>query len=132
MFTTKYVSYCLSKNIHIPEGQVIRNSFGIFTGTTKVVAEFFIEKTKKKCLLQGEFFRWSSVRQSSRISLNISFQTDGPIWTKLRRCVPWEVLYKDRSQNLIPSKTLVAMAMKWNFLTNSLETFSRTPGQILN
>ena len=50
---------------------------------------------------------------SSTISLNIfSFQTAVPIWTKLGRNVPWEVLFKACSQNLIPSKTLVAMVMK--------------------
>ena len=58
-------------------------------------------------------------------SLNInSSQTAGPIWTKLGRNVPWEVLFKNCSQNLIPSKTLVAMATKWNFLANSLKIFS--------
>ena len=36
------------------------------------------------------------------------------------------------SQNLIPSKTLVAMATKLNFLSNSLKIFSsRTVGPIL-
>ena len=40
---------------------------------------------------------------SSTISLNIfSSQTAGPIWTKLGRNVPWEVLFKKCSQNLIP------------------------------
>ena len=61
-----------------------------------------------------------------------SSQTAGPIWTKLGRNVPWEVLFKNCSQNLIPSKTLVAMAMKLNFLGNSLKLFSSgTVGQIL-
>ena len=50
--------------------------------------------------------------------------TAGLIWTKLGRNVPWEVLFKNCSQNLIPSKTLVAMATKWNFLANSLKIFS--------
>ena len=43
---------------------------------------------------------------------------------KLGRNVTWEVLFKNCSQNLIPSKTLVAMATKWNFLANSLKIFS--------
>ena len=43
--------------------------------------------------------------------LNIS-QTAGPILTKLGRNVSWEALFKTCSQNLIPSKTLVAMATK--------------------
>ena len=46
---------------------------------------------------------------SSTISLNISTQTAEPIWTKLGRNVPWEVLFKNCSQNLIPSKILVAL-----------------------
>ena len=62
---------------------------------------------------------------SSTISLNIfSSQTAGPIWTKLGRNVPWNVLFKICSQNLIPSKTLVPMATKLNFLSNSLKIFS--------
>ena len=57
--------------------------------------------------------------------LNIfSSQTAQPIWTKLGRNVPWEVLFKNCSQNLIPSKTLVAMVIKWNFLSNSLKISS--------
>ena len=69
---------------------------------------------------------------SSTISLNIfSSQTAGPIWTKLGRNVPWEVLFKSCSQNLIPSKTLVAMATKLNFLSNSSKIFSETAGLIL-
>ena len=72
-------------------------------------------------------------RASSTISLNIfSSQTAGPIWTKLGRNVLWEVLFKKWSQKLIPSKTLVAMATKWNFLSNSLKIFySGTTGSIL-
>ena len=67
------------------------------------------------------------------ISLNIfSSETDWPIWTKLGRNVPWEVLFKNCSQNLIPSKTLVAIATKLNFLCNSLKIFSsETTGPIL-
>ena len=38
--------------------------------------------------------------------------------TKFGRNVPWEVLIKICSQNLIPSKTLVVMAIKWIFLCN--------------
>ena len=57
---------------------------------------------------------------SSLISLNIfSSQTAGPVWTKLGRNGPLEVLFKNCSQNLIQSKTLVAMATKLNFLSNS-------------
>ena len=65
-------------------------------------------------------------------SLNINnFLTAEPIWTKLGRNVPWEVLFKNCSQNLILSKTLVAMATKWNFLANSLKIFSsETAGRI--
>ena len=41
-------------------------------------------------------------------------------------------LWKNCSQNLIPSKTLVAMATKWNFLANSLKIFSsETASRIL-
>ena len=57
------------------------------------------------------------------MSLNIS-QTTGPIWTKFGRNIPWEFLFKNCSENLIPSKTLVAMVMKCNFLSNSLKIFS--------
>ena len=56
--------------------------------------------------------------------LNISSQTAGPVWTKLGRNVHWEVLFKIWLQNLIPSKTLVAMTTKWNFLSESLNIFS--------
>ena len=57
--------------------------------------------------------------------LNIlSPETAEPIRTKLGRNVLWEVLFKDCLQILIPSKTLVAMVMKWNFLVNSLKVFS--------
>ena len=53
-------------------------------------------------------------------------------WTKHGRNVPWEVLFKNCTQNLIPSKTLVAMATKWNFLSNSLKIFSsETAGWIV-
>ena len=44
-------------------------------------------------------------RDLSTISLNIFSQTAGPIRTKRGRSVPWEVLFKNWSQNLIPSKT---------------------------
>ena len=55
-------------------------------------------------------------RALSRISLHISSsQNIRTIWTKLGRNVPWEVLLKNCSWNLIPSKTLFAMATKWNF-----------------
>ena len=72
-------------------------------------------------------------RASSTISLNIFYcQTAGPIWTKLGRNVPKKVLFEICSQNLIPSKTLVAMATKLNFLSNSLKIFSSaTVGPIL-
>ena len=53
---------------------------------------------------------------SYTISLNIfSPQTAGPIWTKLGQNVSLEVFFKNHSQNLIPSKTLVARAKKWIF-----------------
>ena len=59
-------------------------------------------------------------------------QTAGPVWTKLCKNVPWEILFKSCSQNLIPSKILVAMATKLNFLSNSLKIFySESPGPIL-
>ena len=45
----------------------------------------------------------------------------GPIWTKLGKNVPWEVLFKNCSKNLIPSKTLVAMVSKWIFLKEFFE-----------
>ena len=38
--------------------------------------------------------------------------TDGQVWTKLGRKVSRKVLFKNRSQNLIPSETLVAIATK--------------------
>ena len=42
------------------------------------------------------------------------------------------VFLKNCSQNLIPSKTLVATATKWNFLSNSLKILvSGTAGPIL-
>ena len=69
---------------------------------------------------------------SSTISLNIFSHMAGPIWTRLGRNVPWDVLYKKCSQNLIPSKTLVAMVMKWNFLSSSSKiSTSGTAGLIL-
>ena len=70
---------------------------------------------------------------SSTISISIfSSQTAGPIWTKLGRDVPWQVLFENSSHNFIPSKTLVAMATEWNFLSNSLKIFSSgTAGPIL-
>ena len=40
-------------------------------------------------------------------------------------------LFKNCSQNLIASKTLVAMATKLNFLSNSLKIFSKTADPIL-
>ena len=49
----------------------------------------------------------------------------------LGRNNPWVVLFKNCLQNLIPSKTLVAMATKWNFLRNSLKIFPETAGAIL-
>ena len=71
-------------------------------------------------------------RPSSTISLNIfSSQTAGPIWTKLGRNVPWEVLFEKCSQNLIRSKPLVAMATKLIFLSNSLKIFSGTTDPVL-
>ena len=47
--------------------------------------------------------------------LNIFFsQTAGPNRAKLGSLnVPWAVLFKNCSQNFIPSKTLVAVATKW-------------------
>ena len=82
---------------------------------------------------QGELLGSPCVcRASSTISLNISSQTAGPIWTKLGRNVSWEVLLINCSQSLIPSKTLVAMVTKWNFLSNSFKIFpSGTTGLIL-
>ena len=69
---------------------------------------------------------------ASTILFNISYQTTEPIWTKLCRDVPWEVIFKKSEQNLIPSKTLVAMTNKWNFQSNSLKFFSsRKTCQIL-
>ena len=67
----------------------------------------------------------SVVRHASpTIALNISSQTAGPVWTKLGRNFPWDILYKNCSHNLISSKTMVAMATKWNFLSNSVKFFS--------
>ena len=58
-----------------------------------------------------------SVRPSVRpltISLKIfSSKTRRPILIKLGRNVPWVKLYKNCKKNLIPTKTLVAMATKW-------------------
>ena len=74
-----------------------------------------------------ELIGWSCVCHAwymSTISLNIFFsQTAGPIRTKLGNNVPWEVLFKTCTQNLIPSKTLVALVTKCNFLSNSLKIF---------
>ena len=44
--------------------------------------------------------------------------------TKFGSNVPWEVLFKNCSQNLIPSKNSVAIVTKWNSLSNSLKFFS--------
>ena len=54
-------------------------------------------------------------RALSTISFKTYSQTTGSNWTKLGRNVPFKVLFKNCSQNLIPSKTLVAMATKWDF-----------------
>ena len=72
-------------------------------------------------------------RASSAIPLNIfSFQTAGPIWTKLGRNVPLEALFKNCSP-FDSIKILVAMATKWIFFfSKSLKIFSSgTTGQIL-
>ena len=75
--------------------------------------------------LRGTFRNTCCLSPSSTISLNIfSSQTAEPVWTKLGRNVPWEVHCKNCSHNLIPSKTLVAMVTKWNFLSNSLTILS--------
>ena len=39
----------------------------------------------------------------------------GPVWIKLGRNVPWEVRFKNCSQNLIPSKTLVCRGKEIEF-----------------
>ena len=64
-----------------------------------------------------ELLGWWCVRcPSSTISLNMfSSQTAGPVWTKLGRSVPWEVFFKNCSQNLIPSKTLVCHGNETEF-----------------
>ena len=54
---------------------------------------------------------------SSTISSNIFSQIAGPIWTKPGR----NVLFKNCSQNLIPSKTPVAMATKLIFFRQFLK-----------
>ena len=48
------------------------------------------------------------------------FVWSGTLWEE---CYFGEVLFKKCSQNLIPSKTLISMATKWNFLSNSLKIF---------
>ena len=67
-------------------------------------------------------------RRSSASSFNMFSQTDGPIRTKPGRNVHWKFLFKNCSQNLIPSKTLVAMATKWIFFSNSIKIFSLNRG----
>ena len=44
--------------------------------------------------------------------------TAGSMWIKLGKNIPLEVLFKNHSQNLIPSKILLAMAKIWNYLTS--------------
>ena len=46
-------------------------------------------------------------------------------WTKLGGNVSREALLKNCSQNLILSKTFVAMVTKWNFLSNSLKNLQK-------
>ena len=74
-----------------------------------MVLLFYIFSSPEHNVLKGSFYGGdvSVIRcASSTISLNIfSSQTAGPIWTKLGRNVPSEVLFKNCSQNLIPSKT---------------------------
>ena len=57
---------------------------------------------------------------SSVINYFFSSQTAEPILTKLGRNVPWEVLFKNCSQNLIPKKTVVARQQNGIFLSNYL------------
>ena len=66
--------------------------------------------------------------ESSTISLNIfSSQTTEPIWTKLGRNVPLEVLFKTCSQNLIPSKTLVYHCNEIEFFKQFFENLLLEP-----
>ena len=68
-------------------------------------SSFFLAHLSTTC--SGELLGWSCVlicRTSSTISFTIfSSRTAEPIWTKLGWNVPWEVLFKNCSQNLISS-----------------------------
>ena len=82
-------------------------------------------------LSSDKILDWSKLKSSAdhgiNVTINLKFVCEG--WKTL-----WEneVLFKNCSQNLIPSKTLVAMATKWNFLANSLKIFSsETASRIL-
>ena len=70
--------------------------------------------------------------QSSTISLNIfSSQTTGPIWIKLGRNVPWEILFKNFCRIWFHQKLWLPWQRNLNFLSNSLKIFSGTEGLIL-
>ena len=65
------------------------------------------------------------LRASSTISLNIfSCQTTGPIWTKLGRNVPWEVLFKNFFTEFDSIKNSGCHGNEIEFLSNSLKIFS--------
>ena len=87
------------------------------------IDDFFLAPLSTTCSRGAFMVVWCP--SSSTISLNIfPSQTAGPIWTKL---TGWECFLggpENCSQNLIPSKILVAMATKWNFSSNSLKIFS--------
>ena len=71
--------------------------------------------------------------RSSTVSLNIfSSQTAGPIWTKLGRNVPLEVLFKNLFTKYDSLKNSGCHGNKMEFLKQSLKIFSYgTASQIL-
>ena len=67
--------------------------------------------------------RCASVHLCVNFFLNILSETTNPILMKLHRNVPAMVLFRISRKNLIPSKTLVAMATKLKKTLISLKIF---------
>ena len=70
-------------------------------------------------MLKGSFFGCFCVRRTSCVVNNFFKHLLPNCWANLDQTL--EVLFKNCSKNLIPSKTGVAMATKWNFLSGSLK-----------
>ena len=67
---------------------------------------------------------WSVVRRALTFSLNIFFsETTYQILMKFHRIVPAMVLFRISGKNLIPSKTVVAMATKLKKILKTLKIF---------